>query len=890
MCTQKSFLTLITFLFLFISAKSQSWQSLGASDYNEPTFDPATSTSMAFNSAGQIYFAYQYGYSGTGRVSRFNGTVWEEVGNPNIYLGTGADFNILMDAADIPTVVYSNGADGRKAAIKKYIGGNWVSYGTGVISAGPVYNLVAATDASGKLYCVYADGTQSYSLTMSVGSDAWPFSPFTVFSGAASAVSMVIDGYVMTNEGSGWAYIAYADGTTGSTLSVKKYNSGSLQYVGAPILSAGAVNYTSIALAPDGNPYVAFTDGANGNKVSVKKFDGAAWVDVGTPYFSMGAARNVKLKIDAGGNVYVVYGDAGNSNKTSVKKFDGSNWIDAGANVSAATTTGNNNYQYLAMDAAGTPYVSYTESLYNLKAVVKKLTGSTWTTVGGMGATSGAVRSFRMAVNSKGVPYAVYADWLNNYNATVIMYDGSNWVPVSSNGLNANPAGNTSIAIGPNDVPYIFYTSFNGITVKKLDGSNWVDVGTPGFIPVSIEYASIVVDAGGTPYVAYKNAVTTKINVQKFDGNNWVYVGQADFSAGAANYISIALDANGTPYLTYSDAGNGSMAMVKKFDGGNWVDVGIPGISTGAAYYNSMAIAGNGMLYVTYYDTDVKVKMFDGSAWTDVGVVNSGASGRLALAVDGNNIPYVTYVATSGLEIAVKKYDGSNWVAVGTPTMAGRPGNPAVLVMGVGNNPIISYWNGGAYVKSAAPLVILPLQLTAFNGRIDNVDARLSWKTESEENTREFLVERSTDGRHYTTAGSVPAANAHGVHQYSFTDRNVDKLGASVIYYRLKQVDMDGKSTYSRVLTLPVEQAGSGVVCYPNPVISETSITITLNTAEKVQTRLINNMGQVLQVQKWDLSAGSTSLPVNMTRLERGLYYLEINSKSIKKQIGLVKQ
>jgi hypothetical protein len=49
-------------------------------------------------------------------------------------------------------------------------------------------------------------------------------------------------------------------------------------------------------------------------------------------------------------------------------------------------------------------------------------------------------------------------------------------------------------------------------------------------------------------------------------------------------------------------------------------------------------------------------------------------------------------------------------------------------------------------------------------------------------------------------------------------------------------------------------------------------------------------MGQVLQVQKWDLNAGSTSLPVDMTRLAKGLYYLEINSKSIKKQIGLVKQ
>jgi hypothetical protein len=204
--------------------------------------------------------------------------------------------------------------------------------------------------------------------------------------------------------------------------------------------------------------------------------------------------------------------------------------------------------------------------------------------------------------------------------------------------------------------------------------------------------------------------------------------------------------------------------------------------------------------------------------------------------------------------------------------------------------PIISYMYGGAYVKSLGPIVILPLQLTEFNGHIVKTDARLTWKTESEENTRSFIIERSIDGRYYTTAGTVQAENVAGVHQYAFTDKSVNQLGVSTIYYRLKQVDMDGKSTNSRVLILQVEQSGSRVVCYPNPVTSEANIIITLQKAEKVQARIINNVGQVVQTQQWNLLQGSTSLPVNMGQLAKGLYFLDIKSPSINKQIGLVKQ
>jgi hypothetical protein len=171
-----------------------------------------------------------------------------------------------------------------------------------------------------------------------------------------------------------------------------------------------------------------------------------------------------------------------------------------------------------------------------------------------------------------------------------------------------------------------------------------------------------------------------------------------------------------------------------------------------------------------------------------------------------------------------------------------------------------------------------------------NNNALLTWKTENEDNTQEFIVERSIDGRHFSNIGAMPASITSGTHQHTFTDKNVNLLGIAVVYYRLKQKDNDGNVTYSRIALLPVGKVSNQVICNPNPVISETNVTITVNQPGQVQARIVDNTGRVLQFQLWNLSAGSTSLPVDMSKLKKGIYYLHINGNSINKQMSLLKQ
>ncbi|MEI9911790.1 MAG: T9SS type A sorting domain-containing protein [Bacteroidota bacterium] len=183
----------------------------------------------------------------------------------------------------------------------------------------------------------------------------------------------------------------------------------------------------------------------------------------------------------------------------------------------------------------------------------------------------------------------------------------------------------------------------------------------------------------------------------------------------------------------------------------------------------------------------------------------------------------------------------------------------------------------------------LPLHLLDFSGNLVNTDALLNWKTENEVKTLEFIVERSTDGQHYIPAGSVGSANSAGTHYYNFTDPNVTSLNASILYYRLKQKDMDGRFTYSRILALPLDKSRNMVLFYPNPVINEANLTITVNRPERVNVKIIDNKGRLVKQQYWSISAGSTSLLIDVQGLAKGMYYLELKGETIRYNRQFVK-
>ena len=135
--------------------------------------------------------------------------------------------------------------------------------------------------------------------------------------------------------------------------------------------------------------------------------------------------------------------------------------------------------------------------------------------------------------------------------------------------------------------------------------------------------------------------------------------------------------------------------------------------------------------------------------------------------------------------------------------------------LGDGTTTNASRFDRVSPLRSLQPL---PVELAAFTATLAGPAAvRLAWATASEKNSQQFEVERSANGRDFERLGTVAAAgSSSSARRYELTDTN-PPTRQSTLYYRLKQVDLDGTFSYSPVRTVTLAGAAVGISLYPNP-------------------------------------------------------------------------
>jgi hypothetical protein len=170
--------------------------------------------------------------------------------------------------------------------------------------------------------------------------------------------------------------------------------------------------------------------------------------------------------------------------------------------------------------------------------------------------------------------------------------------------------------------------------------------------------------------------------------------------------------------------------------------------------------------------------------------------------------------------------------------------------------------------------VALPVTLISFRGAFDRPVNKvyLTWTTAQESNSKEFIVERSNDGRTYVAIGQVAAAgNTNQPTTYGYTDAQPIY---GVNYYRLKQVDIDEKAVLSGVVKIVTDNSG-GFVAGPNPAHSSVTL-YRQGNSEPVRIDLMDVNGKLLKQLKM---AGSTpSVTINVSGLSKGIYLLKLTS------------
>jgi hypothetical protein len=179
----------------------------------------------------------------------------------------------------------------------------------------------------------------------------------------------------------------------------------------------------------------------------------------------------------------------------------------------------------------------------------------------------------------------------------------------------------------------------------------------------------------------------------------------------------------------------------------------------------------------------------------------------------------------------------------------------------------------GVMLPGATPL---PVGLSAFTAQVTGPTAvRVVWATATEMNNAGFTVERSVAGQPFQAVGTVAGAgSSNTTNAYSLLDAKLP-TGASLLYYRLRQTDLDGTNTYSPIRALTVAPSKSAtlaqLLAYPNPAHQVAHVRL-LGPATTAPLEVFDALGHLVRTQTAPLGGQELMLP--LTGLPTGLYIL----------------
>ncbi len=174
----------------------------------------------------------------------------------------------------------------------------------------------------------------------------------------------------------------------------------------------------------------------------------------------------------------------------------------------------------------------------------------------------------------------------------------------------------------------------------------------------------------------------------------------------------------------------------------------------------------------------------------------------------------------------------------------------------------------------------LPVELTKFTAERIGSNALLSWTTASEDGNRYFEVQvaESTSAmanNNFVSLGKVEGQGTTAeLNDYVFEDRTPGKMGYR--YYRLKQVDFDGKFSYSDIRILKFFMIEEPVAIYPNPTTDYVTVDFKDLNAGHINIKIVNAAGKIIQNFDYENAAGVDRLRIDILNKPSGTYFLKL--------------
>ncbi len=187
-------------------------------------------------------------------------------------------------------------------------------------------------------------------------------------------------------------------------------------------------------------------------------------------------------------------------------------------------------------------------------------------------------------------------------------------------------------------------------------------------------------------------------------------------------------------------------------------------------------------------------------------------------------------------------------------------------------NPFIDHPEYVALIWQCTGL--LPVTLIDFTANKYNESVVLSWHAERENNFKNFEIERSTDAVNFTYAGVVKGENFAN---YSFTDKELPAV--KTVFYRLKMIDIDGKISYSKIVSVRLSKLFSSVLVYPNPARNSITVKLQNNLKAASELKVVDVLGRTVLQQK--VNALQNNIQIDVKSLPAGRYFVSIINKDM---------
>ena len=801
---------------------------------------------------------------GTG-VYLFNGTTWSAM-NTGMANLTGysvlpfiKDLKILSNG-NMVAATYGNG-------VIKYNAGSWSQYGTGLTNSNvnclfinASNNLFAGTDVNvcalnGTLWNNTSTGLTANKPVRALIADA----SGTMYAGLGFYVyqkgSIKGEIFYSTNNAALWQNAAAGFNSTG-VVSMALHSSGTIFAAANGIWKTASPNNWTYAMATipvannthqmiqnqqgdwfaicrnsggavpgcagvfrstdKGVTWVSINNGINCQKIDVILADSQGWLWLATKEF-IGASLN-----PAFGNPELYY-----------SADNGNTWIKE--NTIETTSDG---FNQMAEDGQGRLFV--TESFNGLSTNISSSTSHGAFLNNLQPPPNNGGKSFGLAINSQHHIFHGTETTPGLYRSTANGVPGS-FVSLATPGVGYAPNGNVGVFIDPY-TDYIFCDGTHGLynsTVlsKSILGSTNIDNGTNMFIfnnlPDYVSLTSVIFDNNHHGYFSINGSPLTTGGLYTASAP-WdsTTVFNRVISNGALSYYFNGFMIDDCGYL-YGVGGGISRSGLP---------VNTPLQST--LVYPANAANGIPVTPVLIWSHKCIPDSFRLQIATD--------SLFTAIVADQPGITTTNYTVLPGTLLANKKY---YWRVY------------AVNTAGVGK------WST---VNNFTTTSTLAVRYISFNGKYN--DSRnttdLAWTTVNETNNHHFDIEKSTGGIVFTVIGTIPASSASNTQNtYQFND-NAPLAGSN--FYRIRQVDFDGKYSYSKIITVTVKNMTGELVIFPNPVKDISTLQLPALSVTGYSIVIRNEAGAIIFSTKSKMN--EKTIDLDMRQFSPGLYSIRVTN------------